>query len=197
MAGVPQRLEVIGGGAFLPGEPVVFTTTSGLTWKETADANGMLGGVPVPVTLPVSAPPTNIVYAVGSLSGARATAVYTEKVYAPTLTVSASSGAAGAILTVDGSGWLAGEYVTLGFAAPGGQTWTLNTTTGSGFGGMLVQVPSVSAGSGYAITAQGSAMGATVTQPFTVTGAAPRRAGGSWMASALAALGQAVGGLLA
>ena len=164
--GAPGMRVTASGSGFTPNEPV--TISLGSTTLATTTANSQ-GQISTSLTLPqrLSAGTISLV-ATGSTSRMTGSAAYV--VVAPTLALSATSGAAGSTLTAVGRDFAAGEIVRISF---NGVVTAQATADSSGTFSVPFAVPAGASGS-VPVTAAGASSLITANATFTRAGATVR-----------------------
>ena len=181
--GYTHTLAVASGGGFDGGETVSFTlkSPSGAVLSNataTAQANGGVGGGAPTFSLASTAiSGTYSVAAYGVSSKAQTSATYKVTSVQPTFSLSTLSGWVGSAVQVTGTGWLAGEFVSIRYntGIPGTGWVTLAKVVtkalvrnGPGAFGAWVVIPPTSGGVAE-IDAVGMTSGATLRQYFRVS----------------------------
>ncbi len=162
-SGAPGAQIRVDGSGFTANEPV--TIAQGATTLATATANGQ-GQISTSVTLPARLSPGALTLTVtGSTSKISGSATYT--VNAPTLSLSATSGAVGSALTATGHNFAAGETVHISF---NGTAVAQATADGSGAFSSSFSVPAGVSGA-VTVTATGATSSIAVNSSFTRIGA--------------------------
>ncbi len=162
--GAPGAQILAGGSGFTANEPVSIALGATVLANTTANAQGQISvSLTLPRHLPVG---PNTMVATGSTSHMSGNAVY--MVAAPSLTLSAPSGASGGSLTAVGHNYAAGEVVQISFAgAPVAQA----TADGSGSFSSTFIVPTGPSGA-VQVGATGADSAIALTASFTRIGAA-------------------------
>ncbi len=158
--GLPGIVITVSGSGYAATETV--TIKLGTTTLGTATTSG--GSFSTSVTIPsTQAPGTYTMTATGATSGHVDQATF--KVFAPTLTVTPSSGLPGTVVTVSGTQFAVGETITIKFG-----TTILGTTTATPTGSFSksVTIPSTAAVGTYTIYANGGTSKIEATGKFTV-----------------------------
>jgi hypothetical protein len=163
-SGAPGTTVTVSGNGFGASEPVTVSYDGAQVAAGVSAASGSLPGLSFGVPNPTAAGPHTIV-ARGSTTGRAASAVFTATT-TPALTLSRNIAPPSSALTVDGSGFAAGEQVALQL-----DSLLLTTATADargGFAGVTVTVPGVTGGV-HTLTARGQQSGLTATTPLTVS----------------------------
>lgn len=136
----------------------------------TISTGAFAGATAITFAVPSSASGTYTVYLVGQRTGATATTAFT---VTPALSAAPSSGAHGSRVVVAGSGYGAGESVTVRWdctvnACTGPVLGTANTAANGVFSGLTVTIPSSAAVGQHMLGAIGAVSKAFATRSFTV-----------------------------